>query len=118
VRRVPGRWETGAEKEAAIRRELAESRRAIEERTGKPVIHLCHPWHVAGPTARRLMREVGYRTAFAGKVRGVPITMSGGDPYGIARIGEDYVSLLPGDGRAKLGDVLRRKWRRRMGGSR
>jgi peptidoglycan/xylan/chitin deacetylase (PgdA/CDA1 family) len=118
VRRVPGRWETGAEKEAAIRRELAESRRAIEERTGKPVIHLCHPWHVAGPTARRLMREIGYSTAFAGKVRGVPITMSGGDPYCIARVGEDYVELLPGDGRAKLGEVLRKKWRRRMGGER
>lgn len=117
-RRVPGRWETGAEKEAAIRHELAESKRAIEERTGRPVIHLCHPWHVAGPTARRLMREVGYRTAFAGKVRGVPITPSGGDPYGIARIGEDYVELLPGKGRAALADVLRRKWRRRMGGTR
>jgi peptidoglycan/xylan/chitin deacetylase (PgdA/CDA1 family) len=115
-RRVPGRWETAAEKEAAIRRELVESRRVIEERTGKPVIHLCHPWHVAGPTARRVMREVGYRTAFAGKVPGVPITMSGGDPYSIARIGEDYVELLPGDGRAALGDVLRRKWRRRIGG--
>ena len=114
-RRVPGRWETAAEKEAAIRRELVESRRVIEERTGQPVIHLCHPWHVAGPTARRLMREAGYRTAFAGKVRGVPITMAGGDPYCIARIGEDYVELLPGEGRAKLGDVLRHKWRRRMG---
>jgi hypothetical protein len=42
--------------------------------------------------------------------------MSGGDPYGIARIGEDYVELLPGDGRLKLADVLKRKWRRRMGG--
>ena len=114
-RRVPGRWETAAEKEAAIRRELVESRRVIEERTGKPVIHLCHPWHVAGPTARRVMREVGYRTAFAGKVPGVPITMAGGDPYCIARIGEDYVELLPGEGRAALADVLRRKWRRRTG---
>ena len=117
-RRVPGRWETAAEKEAAIRRELVESRRVIEARTGKPVIHLCHPWHVAGPTARRVMREVGYRTAFAGKVPGVPITMSGGDPYCIARIGEDYVELLPGEGRVALSDVLRRKWRRRMGGKR
>ena len=115
-RRVPGRWETAAEKEAAIRHELVESRRAIEERTGRPVIHLCHPWHVAGPTTRRLMREVGYRTAFAGKVRGVPLTPAGGDPYCIARIGEDYVELLPGAGRVRLGDILRRKWRRRMGG--
>lgn len=117
-RRVPGRWETAAEKEAAIRRELVESRRVIEERTGRPVIHLCHPWHGAGPTARRVMREVGYRTAFAGKVPGVPITMAGGDPYCIARIGEDYVELLPGEGRAALADVLRRKWQRRMRGKR
>lgn len=118
ARRVPGRWETAAEKDAAIRRELVESRRVIEERTGRPVIHLCHPWHVAGPTARRIMREVGYRTAFAGKVPGVPVTMSGGDPYCIARIGEDYVELLPGEGRVALRDVLTKKWRRRMGPSR
>ena len=26
------------------------------------------PWHTAGPTARRLAREAGYRTAFCGKV--------------------------------------------------
>ena len=114
-RRAPGRWETGAEMEAAIRRELAESKRAIEERTQRPVIHLCHPWHVAGKTTLRLMREVGYRTAFAGKVAGVPLTLAGGDPYCIARIGEDYVELLPGEGRLTLGEVLRRKWRRRMG---
>jgi hypothetical protein len=61
------------------------------------------------------MRETGYRTAFAGKVRGVPLTAAGGDPYRIARIGEDYVELLPGEGRLSLGEVLRRKWRRRMG---
>jgi peptidoglycan/xylan/chitin deacetylase (PgdA/CDA1 family) len=113
--RAPGRWETAAEREAAIRRELTESKRAIEERTSRPVIHLCHPWHVAGPTALRLMREVGYRTAFAGKVPGLPLTLAGGDPFRIARIGEDYVETLPGDGRVAIGDVLRRKWRRRFG---
>ena len=89
----------------------------IEEHTNRPVIHLCHPWHVAGPTTLRLMREAGYRTAFAGKVAGVPLTAAGGDPYSIARIGEDYVELLPGEGRLSLGEVLRRKWRRRMGGA-
>ena len=115
-RRVPGRWETAAERESALRRELAESKRAIEERTNQPVIHLCHPWHVAGPTALRLMREVGYRTAFAGKVRGVPMTPAGGNPFCIARIGEDYVETLPGEGRVALRDILRRKWRRRFGG--
>jgi peptidoglycan/xylan/chitin deacetylase (PgdA/CDA1 family) len=113
---IKGRSETPAEREAALRRELAEAKRVIEERTGQPVLHLCYPWHVAGPTARRLAREAGYRTAFMGKVPGVPITVSGGDPMSIARIGEDYVELLPGRGRALLSEVLRRKWQRRLRG--
>ena len=115
-RPVPGRWETAGEREAALRRELGEGRRLIEERTGQPVIHLCYPWHAAGATARRLAREVGYRTAFVGKVRGTPITLAGGDPMNIARIGEDYVELLPGKGRADLSSILRRKWERRRRG--
>jgi peptidoglycan/xylan/chitin deacetylase (PgdA/CDA1 family) len=118
-RRVAGRWETPEERDAALRRELADSKRMIEERLGRPCVHLCFPWHVSGPTARRLAREVGYRTAFWGKVRGVPITLPGGDPHAIARVGEDYVDLLPGRGRVDLATILRMKWRRRFqaGGS-
>ena len=55
------------------------------------------------PTARRLAREAGYRTAFCGKVPGTPITLAGGDPTAIARIGEDYLELLPGRGQASPG---------------
>jgi peptidoglycan/xylan/chitin deacetylase (PgdA/CDA1 family) len=115
-RRWAGRFERPADREAAIRREVEEARRAIETHTGRPVLHLCYPWHAAGPTARRLAREAGYRTAFCGKVRGVPITPPGGDLHAIARIGEDYVELLPGRGRADLTSVLKRKWSRRMRG--
>lgn len=113
---VRGRYETPQERETAIRHELAESRRQIEERTGRPVTHLCYPWHVSGPTARRLVREVGYRSAFCGKVPGVPITLAGGDPHTVARVGEDYVELLPGRGRSDLPSILRRKWKRRLRG--
>ena len=116
-RPIPGHWETQVQREAALRRELADAKRLIEERTGQAVIHLCYPWHAAGPTARRLAREVGYRTAFVGKVRGTPITLAGGDAMDIARIGEDYVELLPGKGRADLASILRRKWRRRLRGT-
>ena len=115
--RVRGRFETADEKAKAIRSELADSRRLIEDRTGRPVVHLCYPWHAAGPTARRLAAAVGYETAFCGKVPGVPITRPGGDPRSIARIGEDYVELLPGRGRATLAEVLRRKWARRFEGA-
>jgi len=119
LRRVPvrGRTETTAEREEAIRRDLAESRRAIEERTGRTVRHLCYPWHADGPTARRLAVEVGYDTAWCGKVPGTPLSRRGDDPRAIARIGEDYVELLPGEGRSTLAEVLRRKWVRRFGGS-
>lgn len=108
-----GTRETTHERDQAILRELTESRRAIEEHTGRPVIHVCFPWHVAGPTARRLAREAGYRTAFCGKVPGTPVTLARGDLAGIARIGEDYVELLPGRGRVTLASVLQQKWRRR-----
>jgi peptidoglycan/xylan/chitin deacetylase (PgdA/CDA1 family) len=112
-RPIGGHAETVEQRETALRAELADAKRIIEERTNRPVLHICYPWHVAGPTAHRLARETGYRTAFMGKVPGTPITLTGGDPMRIARIGEDYVELLPGRGRADLGQVLRRKWQRR-----
>jgi peptidoglycan/xylan/chitin deacetylase (PgdA/CDA1 family) len=112
-RPVPGRFEKEAERETAIRRELKEARARIEEHTGVPALHLCYPWHQSGPTARRLAKEAGYRTAFCGKVPGTPITLPGGDLQAIARLGEDYVELLPGRGRSSLTAVLRAKWRRR-----
>jgi len=114
---VRGRIETAEERDEALRRELALARRLIEERTGRPVVHLCYPWHAAGPTARRLAAEAGYETAFCGKVPGVPLTRAGGDLREIARVGEDYVELLPGRGRATLAGVLRRKWARRRKGA-
>ncbi len=112
--RVQGHFETKEAQAAAIRHELLEARRLIEARTGRAVAHLCYPWHAAGETARRMAAEVGYETAFCGKVKGVPITRPGGDPRAIARLGEDYVELLPGRGRASLAAVLRRKWARRF----
>ena len=112
---VRGRYETPAEREAAIRRELLEARRLVRERIGREARHLCFPWHVGGPTARRLAREAGHVLCFSGKVPGVPIALPGGDPHAVARIGEDYLELLPGDGRLDLPAVLRRKWARRFG---
>ncbi len=112
---VRGHLETPAEREEAIRRDLGDSRRAIEERTGRPVRHVCYPWHAEGPTARRVAAEVGYEAAWCGKVPGTPISRRGDDPRAIARIGEDWVELLPGKGRSTLAEVLRLKWARRFG---
>lgn len=113
-RSLGGRYETPEERAMAIRDELRLAKSLIEERTGQEVVHLCYPWHVAGPTARRIARETGHRTSFCGKVPGVPITLPGGDLQAIARIGEDYVELLPGRGRGNLGSILKMKWQRRV----
>jgi peptidoglycan/xylan/chitin deacetylase (PgdA/CDA1 family) len=110
-----GRFETPEERLASQRRELFESRRQIEARLGRPAPDLCYPWHVSGPTAERLAREAGYRSAYCGKLAGVPISLPGGDPLHIARVGEDYVELLPGAGRGRLVEVLREKFTRRFG---
>jgi peptidoglycan/xylan/chitin deacetylase (PgdA/CDA1 family) len=115
---VPGRLETRDEQVEAIERELTESRRLIEEHLGRPVTHLCYPWHAFGPTASRLAASVGYQAVFCGKVRGVPITRPGGDLRRIARLGEDYLALLPGKGRSTLRQVLQKKWGRRFGAGR
>ncbi|MCG6922674.1 MAG: polysaccharide deacetylase family protein [Acidobacteria bacterium] len=115
--RPRGRVETPEQRARAIEKELVESKRLIEEHTNRPVSQLCYPWHAFGPTAQALAREAGYRAAFCGKVPGVPITRSGGDLQRIARIGEDYIELLPGRGRGTLRGILRRKWARRFGRS-
>jgi len=111
---IRGDYETLAEHEAALARELSESKALIESHTGRAVEHLCYPWHVSGSAARRLARRLGYRTAFWGKVHGTPLTLPGGDPLAIARIGEDYVETLPGKGRQSVLSVLRLKWARRF----
>jgi peptidoglycan/xylan/chitin deacetylase (PgdA/CDA1 family) len=115
--RISGRLETREERDGALLEELLGARRLIEERTNRRVRHLCYPWHAEGTTAQRLSVESGYETAFCGKVRGVPVTLPGGDLRAIARVSEDYVELLPGDGRTTLVEILRRKWSRRFGGA-
>lgn len=114
---VPGRLETDAERDAAIAHELADSRRTIEERTGRRVVHLCYPWHASSPAAIVAARSAGYRTAFCGKVAGVPITLPGGDPLSIARVGEDWLFCLPGKGRRAASAVLATKWKRALLGA-
>ena len=116
ARAQPGRTESEAERDTAIRAELEGSKGPIEKHTDRPVRHLCYPWHVSGPTAERLAREGGFSSAYCGKVAGVAITPVGGDPRRIARISEDYLELLPGRGRRTLTGVLKAKWLRRFGG--
>ena len=108
------RLETRDEHEQAVRRELALARTVIAERLGRDTRQFCFPWHAFGSTAVRLAGATGYRVAFCGKIAGMPISLPGSEPMAVARIGEDYVELLPGEGRRSLRAVLALKWRRRL----
>ena len=102
-RLVAGAPARGAARErprSASRRIRARARRGAQApsrsaRAGPPSTSAI-PGTSSGPTARRLAREAGYRHRVLRQGAGAcRITLPGGDPLRIARIGEDYVELLP-----------------------
>lgn len=97
-----GRFESGEERDEAVRREFDESKRRIEERLpGKTVSHLAYPWHRGSALADRLAAETGYRSVLYGS----HLQREGGNDGGILRIRrlpERYLMRLPGIGRASL----------------
>ena len=104
------RTETEDERREAIRADLTETRALIERNLpGKTVRHLAYPWGVGSRTAVEISREVGYESNHWGRVGGRLANFVGGDPFETARIGEDFVPLLPGRGRSNLRSVIRKK---------
>ena len=115
-RAVEGRYETAVETSDAMRFDLAEARRLLREKADVDALAVCYPWHVHSEEARWIAAEVGYAAGFAGKASAGPaISKPGSDPFGIARVGEDYLERLPGPGRRSLLSILREKLVRRQG---
>lgn len=86
----------------AARREIARSRELLEDRLERPVPTFAYPHGYAGPVARRLVQEAGYRAAC-----GVRHAMSSprDDVWGLCRLVVDhrndtaaFASLLQGVG--------------------
>lgn len=110
------RWGTESPEEhrAAIKFELEESKRAIEDALpGKTVRHICYPWHTAGKTAIEIAEEVGLEAGYWGRVDGRYYTSTGSNPARIARVGADFFFRLPGTGRISLMKILLKKVSRR-----
>jgi hypothetical protein len=107
--------ETPEEQREAIRFELTESKRLIEEHLpGKSVRHICWPWHEAGEIAVEESRKAGYAANFWGRVNGRYSTPIPGNPFKIARVGGDFFFRLPGNGRISLLNILLKKTAGRM----
>jgi peptidoglycan/xylan/chitin deacetylase (PgdA/CDA1 family) len=108
-------YESEEERRHAIATDLRRARAAIEARLpGKRVRHLAFPWGEGSAAAVDAARESGYEACFWGKVDGRLTNQAGGDPLRIARIGEDFVRSLPGDGRIPLRRVVAGKLERRL----
>lgn len=103
-----GAYETDVEMEQAVRHEIAESKRALEEMLdGKSIEHLCYPWFRGSALADRVAADVGYRATYYGlRPASRP---DGTDLLTIARLSEAYLTRLPGSGRRPLLGIWREK---------
>lgn len=95
-----GRPESVAERDRAIREDLASAREQLEHELGKRTDGLCFPWAVAGDAATRLAAEVGYVYAFADRLGGYRAVRAGDPPFRLMRLKHAYAFCLPGRGRS------------------
>lgn len=95
-----GRFESDAEREAAIEDEINEGRTLLNDGLGTTTVrHVALPWGIAGDLTRRALRGSAYVTAFAERPlrrRGV---RAGDDRYGLMRLNSKFLMCLPGRGR-------------------
>jgi peptidoglycan/xylan/chitin deacetylase (PgdA/CDA1 family) len=102
VEPVQGRFETDAERDAAIEQELAQCRETLATRLGKSITQICMPWAICGTRAEALARKVGYESAVADALHGKRYVSRGTNPYRLMRLKHQYIPLLPGRGRRSL----------------
>lgn len=113
-RMASGRYQSREERLGDIRRDLVQSREAIEERLNTRVGHLCYPWFAGSAQAVEISKDVGYVANYWGIVGKRTSNSAGTDPYYISRIDGDYIFSLPGKGRMELYRLLSVRVRQRM----
>ncbi len=95
-----GTPESDAQQDAAIERELADGRDVLNAKLGtRSVQHICLPWGVSGRRTAKALKRVGYKTAFANRLRGLHAVRTGDDPFWLKRLPNRYILTLPGRGR-------------------
>jgi hypothetical protein len=93
-------FETDGARRAAIEDELDRGRATLNERLGiRSVNHICLPWGVSSEDTAAALKRLGYRSAFANRMRGVHAVRPGDDPYWLKRLSNRHIFRLPGPGR-------------------
>jgi len=107
-----GRLETIEDLDFAVRRELVESKKILEERLYKKVHHFCYPWFAGSEKADRFAAEYGYHTVHCGLETNCEKGKIVGAPIRIRRISEEYLFRLPGKGRSSIVSIWADRIRR------
>lgn len=109
------RYESADETRESIRRDLARSIEAFEERPELGSARfLAFPWGVGSEGAVSEARDLGLRGCFWEKTGGRYVNVQGQDPYYLRRMGSDFLPLLPGKGRHSLLSLFATKLQRRF----
>lgn len=97
ARPFTGVRELSAQRDAAIRDDLAAARETLNTKLGADTVrHMCFPWAVAGVVAERMAVGTGYVTAFADRLFGTHAVRAGDPPYRLMRLKHQYIFCLPG----------------------
>jgi hypothetical protein len=92
--------ETDAERDRAIDVELEQGRAILNDRLRTTTVnHICLPWGVSSEYTASALKRIGYRSAFANRLRGLFAVRPGDDPYWLKRLPNRYILRLPGRGR-------------------
>ncbi len=110
-------WEAPADQHQTILEDLAFSKSMIEEKLpGKKVEQFCYPWFMGCPLVVRLSKEVGYAINYWGIVPERPTNRRGQSLFYVPRMEDHYLFRLPGEGRRRLRDILKTKFKSNLPG--
>jgi hypothetical protein len=97
---TPGAVENDVEHQRAIEAELDRGRAVLNERLRTNTVnHVCLPWGVSGRRSSTALVRLGYRSAFANRLRGLNAVRPGDDPHWLKRLPNRYIERLPGRAR-------------------
>jgi peptidoglycan/xylan/chitin deacetylase (PgdA/CDA1 family) len=97
-----GRYESPDARDTAMRRELGDSKRALEDRLGKEIDEFCYPWFSGCPRADDFAAEAGYRAVHYG----IDAPTDPGPIARVRRLSEHFLRRLPGRDRATLWSIF------------
>jgi peptidoglycan/xylan/chitin deacetylase (PgdA/CDA1 family) len=99
-RDAPSQVESSEARRAAIEEELDRGRSVLNDRLNtRTVNHVCLPWGVSSDDSVAALKRLGFKTAFANRLRGMHAVTRGDDPYWLKRLPNRHILRLPGRGR-------------------